>query len=423
MTALCPGGGSSQPRASYVGSVAFGAPFLVGLLVNWPAALAATIAGIVGLTVWDTTSMCATDPPAMPTITATDVLVLIAGTDTQAKATSLQKFHDLFQNALWPILCECVSGTASSPPPVPAPPSGILVNPTTGVQPPTVTPCWSYKFFNRRSISYDQGDSFNRNDLYTVSNPPVGSLPTTHNAGLLPSPFPDHFTATLTVHADGTNSLPMFMWPHAENSSGTEVAGITQEATVFVAPGASHTLTGTLSSSVFPVLAGEAIQNHGAFVAGQLPNTYDLELNLFCQPAQNVTQPCCPPDSVSQALVQQVLQLVTLIQRQNAPFAYVTGATHAGLSGAGEFAVQGLLGIKLTPSAIPPSSSIQVGDPDMLWLESWVNWGNADGWSPREFLSHSPQVSLPALAGQYTKFGYSFFPGLVVDAVELLREP
>jgi hypothetical protein len=122
-------------------------------------------------------------------------------------------------------------------------------------------------------------------------------------------------------------------------------------------------------------------------------------------------------------LANQILTAVTLVQRQAVPFAYVPGTAHNGLSGHGELSVSGLLGAKITPSAIPSWAGVVSGDPDALWLDSWINWGNADGWTSREFLRASPYVSLPQLAGQFTKIGYSLAPGLTVDLVELLREP
>jgi hypothetical protein len=123
------------------------------------------------------------------------------------------------------------------------------------------------------------------------------------------------------------------------------------------------------------------------------------------------------------ALLQNIADLVKLIQRQQVPFAYVQGTDHPGLTGKGEISVQGLWGVKITPSNVPPGTGVDIGDPDTLWLDSWINWGNADGWSAREFLRSSPYISTPNFAGQYTKIGYSLEPQLTVDLRELVREP
>jgi len=47
-----------------------------------------------------------------------------------------------------------------------------------------------------------------------------------------------------------------------------------------------------------------------------------------------------------QAQLDQLMAMVTLIQRQAAPFGYVPGAIHAGLTGTGVIAIQGLIGCK-----------------------------------------------------------------------------
>jgi len=52
------------------------------------------------------------------------------------------------------------------------------------------------------------------------------------------------------------------------------------------------------------------------------------------------------------------MAMVTLIQRQAAPFGYVPGAIHAGLTGTGVIAIQGLIGCKVDITTLPT----QLGD-------------------------------------------------------------
>jgi hypothetical protein len=161
------------------------------------------------------------------------------------------------------------------------------------------------------------------------------------------------------------------------------------------------------------------------FIGGGNPGVYfeNIVSLAYCGTTPGVQQPCCPPDATTQATLNAILKIATLIQRQGDPFGYVSGTVHTGLSGNGAIALQGLLGVKVLPSAIPPPAGLEVGDPDSLWLDSWIRWGNADGWTQREFLTASPFVSLPALAGQYTRLGYTLGLGLLVDVTELVREP
>ena len=44
-------------------------------------------------------------------------------------------------------------------------------------------------------------------------------------------------------------------------------------------------------------------------------------------------QPCCPPDASTQGQIQYLINLVTLLQRQLAPFAYLLSTVHTGLTG------------------------------------------------------------------------------------------
>jgi hypothetical protein len=120
--------------------------------------------------------------------------------------------------------------------------------------------------------------------------------------------------------------------------------------------------------------------------------------------------------------VQQILSLVTLFQRQAVPFAYIEGATHSSLTGTGSLTVQGLLGVKVQSHSIPSDAGRDPGTPENVWLDSWINWGNADGFTPRELISTDSHLSIPAAAGQFTTIGYTLRPGLTIDVVELKRE-
>lgn len=131
----------------------------------------------------------------------------------------------------------------------------------------------------------------------------------------------------------------------------------------------------------------------------------------------------CGPDPSTVALLNQIYGLLQLIQRQAAPFGYVTGASHTGLTTSGELTVADLLGVKITVTTIPGYVGSESGDPDEYFDIGWFAWGSTDGFSAREFITHSPQLSLPADAGLYTRLGYTLHPGVVVTVEELIREP
>ena len=114
--------------------------------------------------------------------------------------------------------------------------------------------------------------------------------------------------------------------------------------------------------------------------------------------------------------------MVTLIQRQLAPFAYVGGASHTGLTGAGVLTIPSLQGVKITLTTQPGYVGEEFGDPLELFDVGWFAWGTPDGYLGREFISHNPQLSFPAKSEQYTRFGYSLNPGVVATIQELYAE-
>jgi hypothetical protein len=131
---------------------------------------------------------------------------------------------------------------------------------------------------------------------------------------------------------------------------------------------------------------------------------------------------CCPVDSAVYSILNAIMSQVTLIQRQLAPFSYVTGAAHTGLSGTGQFAVQGLLGLSVNITTTPARLGLTIGDPNTLWDAGWINVGTADGWGPRSFITSDPFILKP-VSGDVTLVGYSIPSDVVVTITELVREP
>jgi hypothetical protein len=66
---------------------------------------------------------------------------------------------------------------------------------------------------------------------------------------------------------------------------------------------------------------------------------------------------------------------------------------------------------------------IEDGTPDETFEAGWITWGNADGFSARERITHEALLSLPSLAGQYTLIGYTLTVGVEISLTELVREP
>jgi hypothetical protein len=145
--------------------------------------------------------------------------------------------------------------------------------------------------------------------------------------------------------------------------------------------------------------------------------------DVYCNGANPGAVTNCGLDPRIVPLLERIGQLVELIQRQAVPFAYVEGDVHSGLTGNGELDVQGLIGVLLELTTVPQYVGLEDGTPDVVFDAGWLNWGNADGYSAREQIRSVDFLSLPAVAGQYTKLAYSLTPGVVATITELVREP
>jgi hypothetical protein len=114
--------------------------------------------------------------------------------------------------------------------------------------------------------------------------------------------------------------------------------------------------------------------------------------------------------------------LLTFVQRQGVPAAYVPGTLHSGLSGSGTIAIASVLGLSVQVSTIPSYLSS-----DMAPVQSWfkfgeLSWGTAEGWQARRVVTHNPHLFLE-LDADLTTVAYLFLPGVVANILELVREP
>lgn len=396
MTVLC-GGGTSSPKSPFGATIAVGASGMAALLNNIPTPWAVPLAGYLGLLTYDLSTFCATDPPAIPTITAGDVAALLTVSDPVGHLAAQQKFQNLVAAFLWCQVCQCDSGSIPSCGSAPAAPAGMpQINPplATGL-PQSATPvfCWDSGIVTTSATSLTE--------ITARIAVPVGLYYTVEVIGT-------HATAPCT-HFNG--ALAFSAAPTGAPAGYYGVTGVIPFDT---------TIGPTTAISSTQQYCSIAVSTGGATACAQSGRVI---VCFYDTPQVNIQQNCgCPPDPIILGLLHNIQDMVTLLQRQGLPFAYQNGAVHSGVSGSGEISVSQLLGAKFSPSSIPPDAGQVAGDPDELWLDSWYTWGNADGWREREFLRHSPQISLPANCQLYTKLGYSFRPGLTVDVQELERE-
>jgi hypothetical protein len=377
------------------------APSAIGaFLNNIPTPWAVVFAGAIGSLTYDLSVFCTQDPPAFPAMTAADWAALINPYTLSSSLSARSKFRDWLGALLWPTLCQCDTVSTPAPPDPGAAPTDLPVLNPPGVGPayPTGQACGTFDF----------GDiTFTGTGTHLFDRIPIGQI-TTATIDLLERSRDHDTIGSVSFFGEWLTSAGAFI---SSFGVGTNTSGVT----------ALHASSAAPSNAAFLVPGWQVTGGMSA------PITMHSVIQMFCgttpgAPAGPVPTPC-PTDPYTQLQLDQLLALVTLIQRQAVPFAYVPGATHSGLSGEGHLDVQGLLGVKVTLDSTSSSVGFLSGDPAEIYSAGWLTWGNSDGSTKREFITHSPFVSLPAVAGQYTRLGYTLGDGVTATITELVREP
>jgi hypothetical protein len=394
MTAICAGGGTSSSKPGFGETVVASAATFANMFLNSPSPWAAALAGAMAATAYDLTTFCASDPPALVVPSALEWAQFI-GTSTPIVVGPISSVvRDFFAYYAWFAFCKCdagappVASTAAEPagtpqlnPPVPGAPSApcdTIVGSTAGFGPGATL-------------------LLNSNTELTTLNPTSIRVVTTTSVSSGTGPADSH--QLQQFGSGGGAALRTDTWtvPHT---------GVTTR--VFpAAPGLSEWIL----KDTFNATTGVTLKQ----------DTVDV----FCngEGAGGVVSPCCPPDPGLVAMLSQIQQMVTLIQRQASPFSYVYGANHVGLTGHGSFAVSGLLGVSVAPTTIPSSYGLEVGSPIEYFGLGFITLGTADGWTTSRPLDHDGTLMIPPSAGVFTSIGYTLAPGIVADIRELVREP
>jgi hypothetical protein len=332
----------------------------------------------------------------MPTITADDLFNLIRPTKWSLGVLAAEKVTQLAQVYTWYTFCQCISGGTPAAPAGPAAPSGApQLNPPAYVTAPNApAPC-------QRNVgaSYNDPSACGTGGCTLLADP--------FNAGITPTTvsFRGRRVAAGASHPAASARIT---WLKDLTTLSTELWNFPYGDTTFDRP-----VPPTATSFRFEAVYG-----------GTSTDLWGAQYEVYCGPPPGQASfSQCGPDARTLGLLEQIWNLVQLIQRQAAPFSYVLGTQYAGLTGRGQLPIEGCIGVKVELASIPNWAGVAVGDPDTLWLDSWINWGNSDGWLPREFLRAAPHLSFPPLPGQYDTIGWSLADGLSVTITELIREP
>lgn len=397
MTALCQNNGPSGPLPGFGASLAMSASAVAALLNNIPTPWAVAAAAYVGLTSYELATFCDQDPPPLPDITAADYFALITLLSPIAHVTAVKKFQDLIAVYLWYKVCHCLSGPTPAPPPAPAAPPGVPVLNPPPVAPVTPVPCAEF----------------------TVNYNPISGLQT--NASALPVWTGKDVTL---VHLDFQQTQPAAPFNTIHYELQWTLTPTQSYSTVLRTD--TFDLAGTVTFPLDiepPIGANGLVVRETGTTAGGAASTLALHWQYFCAYARpGVPTPPCPPDPQVLSLLDVILQMVKLIQRQKAPFAYVPGARHNGVTGSGQLNVQGLIGVSIILTTVPAYLGNIAGDPPELFDVGFVTVGTADGWHRSIRLDHNPTLVLP-IEGSETLIGYTLEPNVVADILELVREP
>lgn len=391
MTALC-GGGTSGPKVGAAAKVDYSAGFLGVLLTKYDLPWLLPIIPLVGLAPLVLSTFCASDPPATPTFTQAEVDALLQLNFGPNFDSGLSKFKDWCLHMIWYDSCDCTSG-ALTPIAPPTQPAGS----TTTVYPPVPigAPC--------QTIDYPHGIDNGANvdcadactwTFYDAGNRNLGQVSYVAHTGQLLEPF-----------------VPVPVGAKAVNLNIT-------------AGNCGNFLLGNLNFTV-PNVTG-AVLSHNVFwdaAAGVTHRYYGVRLYCNGQQPGAPTPPCCPPDAATAATLNTILDLVLSMQRNYAPFGYVLGLEHPGLTGTSSFQVSRVLGIKIEVTAHPLPDTQLPGNPPYVRDLGWISVSEADGMIQERRLSQLGFTWFPQLAPIATQVNYFLNPGVTVKITELKPEP
>jgi len=393
MTGICPGAGTSSPKAGHAAVVKYSAGLIASIFAAYDLAWLIPVIPLLSFSDQVLATFCASDPPAVVTLTSAEadaVLNLKFGADFD---TGLQKVFNVYVNAVWYDACQCDAGTPTPFAP-PAPPAGTPI-----IQPPVapgVQPCAEassvFGILNAGTAQDGAGFLFSGKNVTWILN-------TETVTGLI---APHTITHVMTWH-NPTTGATLFtrVFTAATN-------GVAQTDSIQVPAG---------STSVSSVWTLNTTNSPFATV------TYDTKAYCNGDVPGGVQSPCCPPDIATQATLDIILKQVNLLQRQLAPFAYVPAGTHAGLTGTGNIEIAGILGISVTLTTLPGWIGDIAGTPDKLFDAGFVTFGTDDGYDATFRVDHVSRMFLPPRCSAYTDIGYSFPVGVTATIRELAREP
>lgn len=406
--------GASEPKAGVADTVTIGTAVLVATLAPellWLEPFLQLTAQTFSTYLPD---FCTIDPPADPGLTGADMVAIVLFGDSNPDPAPMRKLKQLTAIGVWNALCQCTSGPAPVITlPSTAPAGSPDINPPGVTTQPTVGSCL---VVNLPSTPIPAAPAFT--PQWQTGSQFIATSTADNAAHFLAQPLPagaNWLDCSVSVSSGGAHLVSLNALITFINASGTTTG---TQLSVSAGPGVTSKQGIAVPATAVYVLAQQTDSRAG----GAPTNSWSGNITVTCNglPGQPTTA-CCPPDPIAAGLLQSILQMVTLIQRQIVPFASIHGTSHTGLSGTGQFSVQGLIGLAVDLTTTPARVGSVAGTPDQLFDVGWVNVGTADGWGPRQFIGSDPFILSP-VAGDVTKVGYSLPADVVATITEIVRE-
>lgn len=115
-------------------------------------------------------------------------------------------------------------------------------------------------------------------------------------------------------------------------------------------------------------------------------------------------------------------QMVTLIQRQHVPFAYLLDTPSTGLTGTGSISAQGILGVLVSLTTVPSAWGSTAETPRRLIPAAGsVQAASSDGSEDNHLIHYEDQVVM-LTSPWVTSVEYNFRPGIVATVTPIRRE-
>lgn len=404
MTAIC-GGGSSGPKPGVDSSVYVDGAYIRSLMPATLAWLYPYLPWLPNISIGDVSAFCSTDPPdIISTPSSADFLNLLTGGNIGASLAVTDFISRILKQYLWRELCQCGVGspTAVSPPSNP----GNLpsVNNPTLVSPATPGTCFD---ITSSTVTFTPGGSLQR----TIVD--IGGT----GGGVTGPSTRGYWVQWDTTVATASVFCPLTI--------GYHVLDVHSPSNTVYFNG-SYTLNAPQTKTILQPIPVGATQVDYTVNAGStgISSTEFTRTRIWCTESSPTLPNCCSngPDTTNQKL-EQILSLVTLIQRLKAPYAYIDGATHSGLSGTGVLTIpNGLIGLRTTVTTNPAYTGEAGSNPTALFEIGYESVGDSTGWADVQRISKSPWLYFPQDMSSWTRVGYNLNPGVVVSITELEPE-